>query len=443
MKRGRKERKALTETAITAASCPAGRDWVPLADAAQPGLYVRVYSTGTKSFWYVYRPAGGGRAVNKRWLRLGDVGAMSLKAARDAARVHAGAVAKGADPAAARREAKRQERARLKIALDQYEADLKRRKVVKRGEVLSILRREMLAPLGDVDLAALDRATLVRRIQAVRDSGRPGAAAELRTRAGVFLGWAVDQGLIPANPLAGWRQPRRTRAERIEQPGRALADAELAGFWRGAEAQGWPFGPYLQLLLLLGQRRTETAMMAWSDLVLDSGPGVVLWPDLPPQRNVWIVPPEITKSGRQHAIPLPRQAVAILEELPRLNGVDLVFPGRHGRAMTGWLKRLPDAYAATSAEGVAPWSPHDLRRTMRSGLGRLGVDHIVAELLLDHAISDELARIYDRGSHWQRRVEASQLWADHVFEQLDAKPARRDRSVERASATVIDLAERR
>jgi hypothetical protein len=38
----------------------------------------------------------------------------------------------------------------------------------------------------------------------------------------------------------------------------------------------------------------------------------------------------------------------------------------------------------------------------------------VAELLIDHAISDELAQIYDRGDYWHLRVEAAQRWADHV-----------------------------
>jgi hypothetical protein len=43
----------------------------------------------------------------------------------------------------------------------------------------------------------------------------------------VFLGWATNEGLISASPLVGWRRERRTRAERLEQPGRALSDDEL------------------------------------------------------------------------------------------------------------------------------------------------------------------------------------------------------------------------
>lgn len=428
--------KPLTVAMIDKADCPAGRSWRPLWDATQPGLVVRIYQTGTKSYWYSYRVPGGGRQVARQWVKLGDVGALSLKDARTAAKAKAGEVAKGGDPAAERREEKRRERALLEPALDAYEASLKERHVVKRGNVMSLLRRELQEPLGNgTDLATLTRADLVKRLEAVKASGRPGTARELRTRAGVFLGWCVDQGLIRANPLAGWRQPRRTRAERVEQKGRALADSELAGFWRGATSQDWPFGPYLQVLLLLGQRRTETALMAWPDLILDPADAVEVWPDHPPLVNVWRVPPEITKSGRPHFIPLPRQAVAILTLLPRLNKSDAVFPGRKGKPMTGWSKRLPDAYAATENEGVAPWTPHDLRRTVRTGLGRLGVEPVIAELLLDHAISDDLARIYDRGAYWEKRVEASQAWADHVFAQLAKKP-----NAPRRDGNVVELA---
>jgi integrase len=275
---------------------------------------------------------------------------------------------------------------------------------------------------------------LVDRIDAVRRSGRPGTARELRTRTGVFLGWAADQGLLATNPLAGWRQPRRTRAERISRPGRALRDSELAGFWHAAGARGWPFGPYLKMLLLLGQRRTETSRMAWSDLVFEEG--AMIGSDREKRMNLWVVRAEITKSGRAHCIPLPRQAVAILRSLPRLNKVDLVFPGRNGRPMAGWSRRLPDVYAATARAGIDPWTPHDLRRTMRTGVGKLGIEPVVAELLLDHAISDDLARIYDLGDYWRHRVDAAQRWADHVFAQMPSAP-------HHSPSNVVELTKRR
>jgi integrase len=397
------KRIALTAQRIERATCPAGtgsKTGVLLWDSVQPGLVLRVYPNGRKVFFAFYR-VGSGRKAPQRWDRIGAADAIALKDARDAAKARMGAVAKGGDPAGDRRAEIKRERARLKPALDDYEADLVRRNVVKRSEIMSLLRRELLGPLGNVDLATLTRNDLVKRIREVEASGRPGTAKELKTRAGVFLGWCVDHGLITASPLAGWRRQRKTRAERIDRPGRALADWELSELWKAASAQGWPFGPYLKMLLLLGQRRTETALMAWSDLDLDGG--------------VWTVPPAITKSGRPHKIPLPPQAVAILRTHKRAARCDLVFPGRRNQPMTGWSKRLPAVYKLTAKAEMARWTLHDLRRTVRTGLGKLGVDRVVAELLIDHAISDDLAAIYDRGDYWHLRVEAAQRWADHVM----------------------------
>ena len=100
--------------------------------------------------------------------------------------------------------------------------------------------------------------------------------------------------------------------------------------------------------------------------------------------------------------------MTILRNHKRAAKSDLVFPGRRNQPMTGWSKRLPPVYSRTTKSGMAPWTLHDLRRTTRTGLGRLGVDRVVAELLIDHAISDELAAIYDLGDYWHLRLKAAE-----------------------------------
>jgi integrase len=209
-----------------------------------------------------------------------------------------GRIAKGEDPAGARRTEAKRARARLEPALEAYEKDLERRHVVQRKMVMSLLRRELARPLGNVDLAALTRNDLVKRIAAIEASGRPGAAQDLRKNAAVFLGWCADTGRITASPLAGWRRQRKTKAQRLDRRGRALQDWEIPIFWKAAETAAWPFGPYLQMLLLLGQRRTETALMRWRDVNFKDG--------------VWVIPARVTKSGREHRVPLPPIASNIL-----------------------------------------------------------------------------------------------------------------------------------
>ena len=205
-------RIALTAQRIERATCPTGKDKDHIWDSVQPGLALRVYATGRKTFVAFYR-VGSGRKAPQRWDLIGDADAISLKDARDAARAKLGAVAKGGDPAGERRAQAKRDRARLGPALDDYEADLSRRKVVKRKDRMSLLRRELLKPLGNVELGTITRNDLVRRIAAIEQDGRPGAAQDVRKNGAVFLNWAVDSGLThtqarsPAGAVRGAPAP--------------------------------------------------------------------------------------------------------------------------------------------------------------------------------------------------------------------------------------------
>jgi integrase len=387
-------RRRLTQQIVDAATCPPDQAEVVWHDKELPGLQLRVKRSGAKSYTMRYRT--GGRGAPQRRLTL-DAGKIPLGEARREIRRRMGEIATGRDPAGERKEQTKRDRKRLGPALDRYERHLADRQVVKRASVLSLLRRELLRAFGNIDLAELDRAQLADRIAAVKTSGRPGAARELKARATVFLGWAVGEGDIPANPLAGWRRPRATRAERLAPIGRALADAELKAFWQAASAAPWPFNGYLKVLLLCGQRRTETAAMRWADI--------------DPNTATWTIPATISKSGREHAVPLPPAVMEIIRATGRTTS-PLVFPGRAGTIMSGWEKRVAPV---RESSGLAHWTLHDLRRTFRSGLSALGVDYAVRELMLNHVIGGDLDQRYDRDPRWSRRVEAAERWAQHVL----------------------------
>jgi integrase len=329
-----------------------------------------------------------------------------------------------------------QEAARERLlapALVTYEQSLTKRQVVKRGEVMSLLRREMLTPLGNVPLDTLTRAALVKRFDAIEASGRPGTARELRTRAGVFLSFCVDRGLLPANPLAGWRRPRATRAERAEQHGRSLEDWELPILWRIAsetKAGRGQLGAYLLARLLTGQRRSDLANMRWQDLDLDKG--------------VWQVP-EVLGKTRPLPVPLPRLVRVILRAQPR-RGERVFFPHVKDPEDIGWSKLLDgrkrSLYATTKAAGMPPWMPGDLRKTFRTGLeDALGVPEKVAELMVGHGPKDELERIYSRAKRWPERVRAARLWALHICNVLqeERRPHRKPARKRAAPAKVVPL----
>ena len=242
-----KERTPLTKTRIEKAKVPPGTGQIMLWDTIVSGFGVRCLPGGSKTFVFRYRPYGGGRRVNPRLLKLGGFPSISLDDARAAARIHAGNVAKGKDPARQRAEERRRQRAVLGKLLAEYgpyETHLRRRGLVNVRTAMSSLRRGLREYLT-ADVSTLSRSDIVGAIEALIRSGKRGSADDLRKFARTFCEWAVAQGLTEFvaqgltefNVMAGLRSPSHTRQQRLllEQKGKALGDGEIVAVWRAAQ----------------------------------------------------------------------------------------------------------------------------------------------------------------------------------------------------------------
>ncbi len=95
--------------------------------------------------------------------------------------------------------------------------------------------------------------------------GGPIAANRVLSALSALFGWAVRQDLVQANPCALVEKPGEEKKR-----SRVLSDPEIADAWAAMDALGYPFGTFMQLALLLGQRRTEVAQMRWADLDMDA-----------------------------------------------------------------------------------------------------------------------------------------------------------------------------
>src|SRR5262249_36174439 len=181
--------------------------------------------------WSVSPPAGGARSANGRRVKTGRSPAPSLADARRAAKSHAGAVARGDDPAAEKQEERRRASSTLRTLLAEggdYERHLAGRHLVNRKTVMRTLRRGLARLMGK-DVADIKRADFLSAIDAIKDQGKPGAAADLRKCARTFCQWSMDREFASANVLAGMPQSKTTRAERLASEARkprALADHE-------------------------------------------------------------------------------------------------------------------------------------------------------------------------------------------------------------------------
>lgn len=387
----------LTERVIEKLTCPAGSRDALVFDTEQRGLGVRVMASGSKSYVVRYVIAG----VRAR-MPLGSVDAISLAAARAAAGTVLGDVAKGLDPAGQRKaaaetakaEALRERMTLARLVEDWERLHLAHRSDRYRKDATESLKRAM----GDWWNRPAER--LQRRdVVAVVDRLTPSVSRAVAAYGRACFTWGTKRGSVPGNPFVALPVPgSNVQRERV------LTDAEVASVWRAAEADGTPYGPIVRLLLLTGQRRDEVRGLAWAELSADLA--------------TWTVPSVRTKNGKTSVVPLSAPAQAILRA--RLAEVrdqrrGLVFPGEGGRVRFGnFSKAKTDLDKAT---GVAGWRLHDLRRTVATGLQRLGVRLEVTEAILNHVSGTRggIVGIYQRHDWAVEKRTALDGWAAHLL----------------------------
>jgi integrase len=353
-------------------------------DHLYPALRLVVQPSGARAF--ALRTKIAGRSVK---LTLKDVG-LDLKAARDATRELLAEIAKGNDP--------RARHARLNAdtlagAVELYlSAKAGETRPKTRAERQRHLRRDW-APLHARALALVGRREINARLAEIKESCGPIAANRSRASLHALFQWAmVDAELIEANPVAATRRPLKEEPKRA----RVLDLDECRKLWAATEGGG-RYHAILRLLLLLGQRRSEVAGMRWRELDL--------------ARAQWSLPPERVKNGLPHIVPLPRQALEIIQAQPR--GGEFVFGP--AAPFGDWVhsKRRLDRRLGPD---MPAWVLHDARRSFVTMLNEeLRIPPHVVEACVNHVSGDAkkgVAGTYNRALYIAERTRALQSWAD-------------------------------
>jgi integrase len=266
--------------------------------------------------------------------------------------------------------------------------------------VARIVAAEIVPALGARPLAETGRADWTALVERKRRAGAPVAASLLLRIASAFLTYAEVAGWIERSPL-----PRRAAATLAPLPAareRTLTDAEIVALWRASAALAPKTRAIVRLLVLTGARRAEIGGLALGELDLEAGR--------------WTLPAARAKNRRPLVRPLGPLALAELRTVLPTAPVAPTWRlfGRTGAGpYAGWskLKARLDALAPE----LAPWRWHDLRRTVRTGLARLGADRDTAELALGHVSHrSKVETIYDRSDPSERIAAALLRWYAHV-----------------------------
>lgn len=392
----------LTQRRIDDLECPAGKKDVLVFDDEQRGLGVRVTKGGGKTYLAQYTLTG-----SKRRIPLGSCSAISLAAAREAVQAILGDVAKGRDPAAERKqaalEAKEKAEAEaltLGVLIDRWEAGhLAGKRPAYAAEATRALRfalkKHLTKPAAD-----LTPKVVKSTLNAIADDGRKATARLTGAYGRACYGWAIGKDLLAENPFAGIKLSAVASRERV------LSDDELKAIWGATKGVG-PYNAIVRMLILTGQRREEV--------------GGLIWSEISPDQSTWTIPANRAKNGLAHIVSLSPQAQAIIKSAHRMtedtdgladDEADFVFQGRAG-AFNGFSKAK---MTLDRDSGVTEWRLHDLRRTMATGLQKLGVRLEVTEAILNHVSGSRagIVGIYQRHEWADEKRAALNAWGQHV-----------------------------
>jgi integrase len=365
-------------------------------DPELPGFGVRLRSGS--SFYVVQYRIGN----KQRRESLGDIRKTDLEQARKNARVRFAQIELGIDPRAERDKLEASQKAdglTFKVLFEDY---LVAREGAQRGSTHNAAKRYFKthwARLHQRAIHTIDRATVALLLRDItRDHGRT-AAARARSNLSALFAWAMREGVVAANPVVGTNDP----SEGIQPRDRVLSPEEIKAVWN--QCRDDDFGRIVRLLLLTACRRDEIGGLRWSEVDLETGK--------------MLLPKERTKSGRPLALTLPECARSILKAAPRRAGRDLVFGG--GKAgFSAWsyctLSFNAGVAAASGGRALAPWRIHDLRRTVRTGLSKIGIKPHVAELVLNHTGHKAgIGGVYDHYDYEPELADALARWEQHLL----------------------------
>jgi integrase len=373
------------------------------------GLFLLVTPKGQRYWRYKYRYDG-----KEKILAFGvypDVSLADAREKRDAARK---VVAAGEDPAANKKRAEAEKRARsletFSIVADEWLERLE--KEGRSASTLSKLRwlTDFARPaLGDRPIAEITAPELLEVLRKVEARGRYETANRLRSTFGTIFRYAIATGRAQRDVAYDLRgaliTPKVSHRSAITDP------KEIGALLRAIEGhEGQPAVRHgLRLLPHVFVRPGELRLAQWQEFDLET--------------RRWTIPADRTKMRRQHRVPLSSQALGILRELEAITGDGkLLFPSIlsaeraiSDNTMNAALRRLGYDKSQMTAHGFRA-----MASTLLNETGKWHPDAI--ERQLAHVEGNDVRRAYARGEHWEERVRMMQFWSDYLDQlRLDTK----------------------
>ncbi len=362
------------------------------------GLYLEVSPNGGKYWRYKYRFAG-----KEKRLALGVYPDVGLSDARELHAAARKALARGNDPGAVKKEAKRQ--ILLKsgntfeaVAREWHQNRLDKWTPIHAAKLLKRLEADIFPKIGSRPIADITASELLEAIRKVENRGALDLAHRILQSCGQVFAYALVTQRVERNPATDLRGALKP----VQKQNHSYLKAnDLPEFLSKLDHyDGHPQTRLaLKFLLLTFVRTGELRGAKWEEINF--------------KENAWRIPAERMKMRDPHIVPLSKQAAAVLHELKPLTGhYDYVFPNQH--KPSGCMSENTVLYALYRMGYHSKATGHGFRSTASTILNEHGFPPDVIERQLAHSERDQVRAAYNHAQYLPERRKMMQWWADYL-----------------------------
>jgi len=363
-----------------------------IRETGRTGFAIRVSSTGTKTFVFIYKING-----QKKRLSFGTYPAISLNAAHllyEEAKLE---LEKGNDPAQIKSNNTQQDKNAetipelINVYIEKYAKV--RKESWKEDE--RQLNKDVLPAWRTRKAKDITKRDVNFLIDSLVSRNAPVGANRLLAVMKKMFNYAVEKDIVLTSPCAGISPPAiETSRDRV------LTEGEVKTFWHQLDCASMSAGTKIALKLQLAtlQRRKEVASARWEDI----------------NNDIWIIPASIAKNSIRHEVHLSELAQELLKEAKILSkDSPFLFPSPRG---AGSKHIMPDALSKAVNKNAGKlhlkdFTPHDLRRTAATLLTKSKItNRFILSLILNHSQGKSVTAIYDRNEYDTEQQEALSAW---------------------------------
>ena len=363
---------------------------------------IRVSRTGTKEYALRYRMNGRYRRMS-----MGDAANMGIAEAHAKAIDHAKQLEEGKDPAEIRNQYKVAETCDevFDLYLKQYAVN----KRDKGAEDRRIIERDVRPAIGLKKARDVTRRDIIAILEHISNE-RDAVVMANRTRAllSKVFNFALEREIIQTSPCVGLSRKKKEKSR-----DRVLSSEELKAILLYIPKEGLILESLFKFALFTAARIGEITGARWDEID---------W-----KESLWVLPPERTKNGKKHTIPLADTAIKLLKALQsEQEESEFLFPSNRSQFIK--MRTIQNCVVRVIKRAeVKHFTPHDLRRTVATGLRRLGTSREIVSKILNHA-EHSVISIYDRYQLVPEMRSAFQKWSLYISTILTSGKQKNDES---------------